>query len=177
MAAILDAGTYRARATEATLGITQGGKEQVAVRFALEPGLAQASIVWWGYFTEKTTVPTFKALRAAGWKGTDLADLSDLASPNTPEVELVIVHEANEAGEMRARVRWVNDAGGVALAAIDPNKAKVFAAKMRGALAVFDKEAGTPAPTKRPPPPRAPAVPQEVIDAQENQHSTDDIPF
>lgn len=178
--AILDAGTYRARAVEGALGETKSGKEQVAVRFTLlDPGLPQSNITWYGYFTDKTTETTFRALRTAGWKGSDLSDLSDLAG-ETPEVDLVVEHEEGQDGVTRARVRWVNGTGGVALGtALAPDKAKVFAAKMRGKLAAFDKGASTPAPkpAAKATPKKQAAVPQEVLDAQEGQHVSDDIPF
>lgn len=192
MAQILDAGTYRARAVEAALGFTGTGKEQVAVKFQLlDPGLVQSNITWYGYFTDGTIEGTFRALRSAGWKGQDLSDLSDLAGAETPEVDLVIHHEADQKGVMRARVRWVNSVGGVALkTALAPDRAKVFAAKMRGKLAAFDHAAGTeraPAPAPRAAPaPRTGSgrgsgstsgVPQEVLDAQEAENASDGIPF
>ena len=187
--AIIEAGTYRARAVEGALGETKTGKEQIAVRFALlDPGLPQSNITWYGYFTEKTTESTFKALRVAGWKGQDLSDLSDLAG-ETPEVDLVVEHEEGQDGTTRARVRWVNGTGGIALGTqLAPDKAKVFAAKMRGQLAAFDKDSGASARAVAAHAPARPAgrpsngaaeVPQEVLDAQahEADSASDDIPF
>lgn len=142
--AILDAGKYRAQAIEAALGETDTGKEQVAVRFRLLDIEGQ-EITWYGYFTDKTTESTFKALRTAGWKGQDLSDLSDLEAQDTPEVTLVIEHEADQQGNPRAKVRWVNGTGGLALKkALDPNRAKTFAARMKAQLVAFDQGAGTP---------------------------------
>jgi hypothetical protein len=147
---MLDAGTYRARAIEAALGETETGKEQIAVQFQLLD-LEGQQITWYGYFTEKTLETTFKALRTAGWKGQDLTDLSDLCAPaETPEVHLIVEHETYEnpqTGETktRARVRWVNGTGGLALKkALDPNKAKAFAARMRGQIVAFDRSSGAP---------------------------------
>jgi hypothetical protein len=151
---MLDAGTYRAQAIEAALGETDTGKEQIAVRFRLLDVEGQET-TWYGYFTDKTLETTFKALRTAGWKGQDLSDLSDLCGQDTPEVNLVVEHETYEnpqTGETktRARVRWVNGTGGLALKkALDPNKAKSFAARMKGKLAAFDLGAGTPKPPQR----------------------------
>jgi hypothetical protein len=157
---MLDAGTYRAKAIEAALGETDTGKEQIAVRFSLLDCENQ-EITWYGYFTDKTLETTFKALRTAGWKGQDLMDLSDLCGrEDAPEVFLVVEHETYE-GKTTAKVRWVNGAGGLALKkALDPNKAKTFAARMKGQIAAFDRSAGTPKP--------APA---------KNGHGPDDIPF
>lgn len=145
---MLDAGTYRAKAVEGALGETDTGKEQIAVRFELLDVEGQF-ITWYGYFTDKTLETTFKAIRTAGWKGQDLADLSDLSGQDVPEVMLVIEHETDQQGKPRARVRWVNSAGGLALKkALDGNKAKTFAAKMRGKLAAFDRSAGTKPPQR-----------------------------
>jgi hypothetical protein len=148
MANLLDPGTYRARSVEGALGQTSKGKEQVAVKFDLLDFPGQ-SITWFGFFTEATTNSTFKALRTAGWKGTDLSELSDLSNPDAPEVYLVIEHETYE-GKKTAKVRWVNSAGGLALKArLEPEQAKAFAARMRDQLAAFDaaskQNGGTPA--------------------------------
>ena len=177
---MIEAGNHRARAVEAQLGETKAGKEQVAVRFELLD-LGGQSITWYGYFTDKTTESTFKALRTAGWKGMDLSDLSDLSSQETPEVTLVVEHEqeqdeyGNATGKVRARVRWVNGQGGLSLkSALAPDKAKSFAARMKGKLAAFDRTNGAPKPApthangSRPPAPDAPPA-----GFQEN----DDIPF
>jgi hypothetical protein len=144
---ILPQGKYQAQAVEAALGETDTGKEQVAVRFKLLDPIegCQDSITWYGYFTDKTLETTFKALRTAGWKGQDLSDLSDLESQSTPEVVLVVEHEADQQNQVRAKVRWVNGTGGMALKkALEPDKAKVFAAKMRGQLAAFDQRSSLP---------------------------------
>ena len=188
--AILDAGTYRAHAVEGALGETKAGREQVAVKFRLlEEGLPMSTITWYGYFTEKTTNSTFRALRDAGWRGQDVSDLSDLSREDAPEVDLVIEHEVGQDGVTRAKVRWVNGVGGVALGAqMSPDKAKVFAAKMRGKLAAFDKDSGASARAVAAQAPARPAgrpsngaaeVPQEVLDAQahEADSASDDIPF
>lgn len=190
--AILAAGTYRGRAVEGALGETKTGKEQVAVRFALiGDGLAPTQLTWYGYFTDKTTATTFRALRSAGWTGTDLADLAEL-SGETPEVELVIEHETDPEGKVRARIRWVNGIGGIGLVApMTPGTASKFAARMRGRLAAYDAGAGTGAPTTPAPAatkPRAkprfaaPApddrVPLDVLDKQGGEQDDDDgIPF
>lgn len=189
MAQIIEAGTYRARAVEGALGETSTGKEQVAVVFELLD--VQQRITWYGYFSDKTLESTFKALRTAGWRGQDLSDLSDLSREDAPEVNLVVEHEADQKGTVRARVRWVNSTGGVGLkAALAPDKAKAFAARMKGALAAFDKGTGAPAvPAVRPkastrdmPLRRAPAptseVPQEVLDAQQDEAEPgESLPF
>ncbi len=179
--ALIEAGQYRARATNGVLGETKGGKEQVVVAFTLLDFPGQ-NMNWYGFFTEKTTEGTFRSLRTAGWKGSDLSDLSDLSKEDAPEVVVVVEHEADQQGAVRARIRWVNGTNGVGLkATLPPDKAKAFAARMKGKVVAFDRATGAPAqpaktaPAKRPV--KAVEVPQEVLDAQEGEHSTDDIPF
>lgn len=188
MAQLIEAGVYTARAVEGALGETSTGKEQVAVVFELS-GLQQR-ITWYGYFTDKTLESTFKALRTAGWRGQDLSDLSDLSRQDTPEVNLVVEHEDDKEGQPRARVRWVNSTNGVGLkAALAPDKAKAFAARMKGAVVAFDKGTGAPATpavkpkasTRNMPLRRAPepdGVPQEVLDAQQDSAEPgESLPF
>lgn len=192
MAQIIEAGTYRAKAVEGALGETSTGKEQVAVVFDLLD--AGQKITWYGYFTDKTLESTFRALRTAGWTGQDLSDLSTLSREDVPEVHLVVEHEDDKEGQPRARVRWVNSTGGMGLkSALAPDKAKAFAARMRGAVASFDRNAGpalkapaTPAvkpkastrdmPLRRAPEPDG--VPQEVLDAQQDEGEPgESLPF
>jgi hypothetical protein len=133
---MLDEGTYRARALDAALGETSKGTEQVGVQFELldHPG---TSITWWGYFSDKTMASTIKALRTCGWEGADLEDLSGIEKN---EVQLVIQHETDDKGVTRAKVRWVNGTGGVAMAnAMAPDKAKSFAQRMKGQIVAMDK--------------------------------------
>ena len=100
---MIAAGTYRARATDTQFGFTQGGKEEVAIRFQIETG---ERITWWGYFSEKAFPVTMRALSACGFQGDDLDDLSTVGDL---EVELVVTAEEDErTGKMRSRVRWVN---------------------------------------------------------------------
>lgn len=171
-------GTFKARATEGALGWTSKGKEQVAVNFVLLEGDAEGSqVTWYGYFSDKTQDGTIKSLRACGWLGDDLSDLTGI---DANEVWLVIEHEENEQdGSVRARVRWVNGGGGVQMKErMDADQARAFAARMKGAvLAQRSKSGGAPGTTtapprtppsgarqpapagRRPPPPRDPGPP------------------
>ncbi|MDP3208982.1 MAG: hypothetical protein Q8M65_07520, partial [Rhodoglobus sp.] len=88
---ILPEGTYRAKGIEAQLGFTNGGKEQVAISFQLlTPGFENERAAYYGTFSEKALEITIKALRACGWKGVDLSDLSGI---DANEVNLVVEHE------------------------------------------------------------------------------------
>lgn len=141
-------GRYRSRAVDSALGETGTGSEQVAIAFEIiEDGPALGTqITWYGYFTEKTFQTTMKALRAAGWKGTDFTELDSFENAGlTNEVELVIEQEpttdenGNPAGT-RARVRWVNAPGSIAVKQrLDPIKAKSLSDRLRGQALAFDQ--------------------------------------
>lgn len=123
-------GTFKARGREAELGMTDGGKEQVAVLLELLEGDDQGKhITWYGYFTEATVDRTLESLRLLGWQGDDLSDLSGI---DANEVYAVIVHDEYE-GKVSAKVNWINSNAGIAL----KNKmsladAKGFAERMKG---------------------------------------------
>lgn len=136
---MLPEGTYVAYAKGATLSESQNKKTpQVVVDF--EIGAAEQAgqrVQWVGFLTDKTTERTIESLRYAGWRGADLADLSDLSREDVPAVELVIAHEEYE-GKTYARVQWVNRVGGRVGAALPAEQAKALSAKMRGAIAAVD---------------------------------------
>lgn len=144
---LIPAGVYRARATDAQLGQTNSGSEQVAIAFqVLTLGFENQRLAYYGQFGEKSLEITVKALRACGWQGLDLADLSGVSAN---EVNLVVEHETYE-GKTRARVKWVNDGqAGLMKNVLDAGAAKSFAQRMRGAIA--NLEAGKPkaAPAQR----------------------------
>jgi hypothetical protein len=129
----------------AALGYTSKGTESVGVEFVLKESGQRVS--WYGYFSEKTTERTIEALRFCGWTGQDLSDLSEIGQDQNVEVNLVIEQEEYE-GKVRAKVQWVNRAGGLAMASpLDANQAKSFAQRMKGAVLAFDQKTG-PAPKK-----------------------------
>jgi hypothetical protein len=147
---------YAARAKTWGLGETSKGTEQIAVEFEILTEEAEFNhITWFGYFSDKTFERTIESLRHCGWTGHDLTDLTGL---DANEVELVIEDEDDEDGNPRARVRWVNRKGGLALKApLTGDKAKTFAASMRDKIKALDASAGRPtqakpvATAKRPP--------------------------
>lgn len=143
---MIEEGTYRARAVEAALGYTSNDTEQVAIDFELlDEELAGKHITWYGYFTDKTLETTLKSLRTCGWQSDDLSDLSGI---DANEVFVVVAHEEDQEGNLRARVRWVNSSGGgLALKTrMDEGAAKAFAERMRGhVLAQKSRPMGSPA--------------------------------
>lgn len=133
---MIQAQEVRAKAFEADLGFTGGGKEQIAVAFRLLEGPDQGKVItWYGFFSEKAIERTFESLRHCGWKGDDLTNLDGLYDK---EVRLVIEHEQGQDGETRAKVRWVNPMGGVALRTrMSPSELNAFAQKMKGKAALL----------------------------------------
>lgn len=143
----MEIGTWKAKAKAGALGMTSTNKEQVAVEFEVTEGPNIGKrMTWFGFFTDNTTERTFESLRAAGWKGQDLSDLSDLSAADVPEVSLVLENDTYE-GKTSVKIRWVNRLGGIPLKSqLDPNAAKAFAARMRGQVIAFDAKAGQPKP-------------------------------
>lgn len=174
---IIPAGTYRGRATEAQLGTTSTGKEQVAISFQLlTPGYEGQHLPYYGLFTDAALEITVKALRACGWQGVDLSDLSGI---DTNEVNLVVEHETYN-GVTRARIKWVNDGtAGLLKNVLGDAEKKAFAQRMRGAIAAL----GTPGPAKpaqqaRPATPRPAAQRQGgVMPPEPPPHTDADMPF
>jgi hypothetical protein len=157
-------GKYRARAVESGLGKASTGTEQVAVKFQLLD--ENLSIVWYGYFSDKTYERTVESLRSCGWKGSDPTELDNFATSGlgAEEVELVIEQETSidQSGGQgtRARVRWVNKpgAGGIGLKAkMEPDEAKSFAARMKAKILAMEQgkpKASPPrSPSRQPEPP------------------------
>lgn len=138
---MITAGRHRARAVEAALGYTNGGKEQVAVLFELADGdEAGQQITWYGYFTERTEERTLESLRYCGWEGDDI---SNLGSVTKNDVQIVVEMERSDDGHY-ARVRWVNRSG-TALALkshMNDEQKRAFAARMKGKAMTMRQASG-----------------------------------
>lgn len=164
-------GKHPARAVGGALGTTQKGTEQVGVEFVFTDGPNKDKrITWYGYFSEKTIDRTIESLRYAGWKGTDLSDLSDLSAENTPVVELVLETE-DYNGKSTVRVSWVNRFGGGGVAIkdkMDAGAAKSFAERMKAHVIAHDLQKGTATRAA----PAKPAAPKPAAPA-----SDIDVPF
>ncbi|WP_163869629.1 hypothetical protein [Myxococcus eversor] len=148
-------GKYRARGVQGALGVAGTGAEQVAVEFQLlgndgsEHYVGQ-SITWFGFFGDASLEHTIKGLRACGWQGDDVSDLTGV---DTYEVILVIENETYR-NETRPKVKWVNSMGsGVALKQqMEPTQARTFAQQMRRRILALEQGTGprsTPAPQQQ----------------------------
>lgn len=145
-------GTHKARAVDAALGMTQTGKEQVAVLFELTDGSCER-ITWYGYFTDATFERTVESLRYLGWTGTDLTDFIMLPSECVNEVEIVVDDEDDQRGNPVRKVRWVNSGRGVAVRdVLDDAQARAFGARMKARVAALQAKAGAPRPAPKPQP-------------------------
>lgn len=162
------AGTHRARAAEWALGMSQTGKEQIAVMFRITEGLHEGKhITWFGFFTEGTLDRTLESLRHCGWDSDSLAELDSLGAN---EVDLVIEDETYE-GKTRSRVKWVNRVSKLALKEqMTPDQVKAFAARLRGKTVASKQKytAGASAPKPR-------AAQQQTM--PDYAHDDSDIPF
>lgn len=139
-------GTWKARAVEGTLKKPkEGALPYVGVGFTILEGPNEGqSITWYGYLTEKTLQRTMEALGYCGWQGDMLDDLTGITDN---DVYLVVEHEPDQNGELRAKVRWVNSGGGVAVKnRLNAAEASDFAQRMRGQVMAARQRAGAPAP-------------------------------
>lgn len=165
-------GTYPAIAIpeQSALGEASTGTPCVEVMFQIQ-GPADyygQTIVWYGYLSEGAMKSTVKGLRACGWQGDNLEDLSTVGAN---QVELVIENEEYD-GKTRSKVRWVNQPGGNRVL-LDPSKKKSIAAQLRGQIRAIDAENGTAQKPAARPQPRVPARPTAATHGPTN----DDIPF
>jgi hypothetical protein len=169
----------RARAISAAIGAAGTGTRQIGIEFEY---LDEAGgITYYGPLTDAAFPYTMKAIRAAGFQGDDLSDLSSLTNETTPEVVLVIEPEEypKGSGKFTRKVKFINSAGGLAMKdALQGDDLKTFARQMKGKIVAFDRSAGAPKAAPRRAAPPADEVPLEEIDRQAaSGGGPDDIPF
>ena len=118
-------GTYRAQAVEgsAQYGQTKTGTDQIIIDMDLIDIGERVSVFL--YFSEKAAPHSMKRLRAAGWQGTNLADLSGLGSQ---ECQVSVKYEEYQ-GEQKMKVEIVSGGTVTIQNAFDDKSKKAFAAK------------------------------------------------
>lgn len=128
-------GRYNARALGHAFGQASTGNYQIGVELEVVDGEAAGErITWYGTFSEKSAEHTVKGLRALGWTGDNLATL-EAAGFGTKTASIVIEHEQDRDGAWRAKVAWVNPAGGVAFKnKVEGAELVAFAASMKGTI-------------------------------------------
>jgi hypothetical protein len=170
-------GKFKARAVDGALGKAGTGNEQIAIDFVFLEGEPEGQhITWYGYFSEKAVEYTLEALEHCGWQGEDLSDLTGI---DRNEVYLVIQHEEDQQGQLRARVRYVNEAGGIALKErLNPVEAQSFAQRMRGTVLARRQQKGQAPVAQRAAAPRPNAQPARQPPLRNSPApENDDIPF
>lgn len=150
----LPKGVYRGRGVSGGLGDSAAGNPQIGVNLEILNGeLAGERITWYGTFGDElkgaqkqtSTQTTYETLRALGWEGTDLTDLTGI---DQNDVEFMVDHE-DYNGKSRTKVKWVRRAGVVFKNPMTPDKAKAFAAQMAQKFQAMDIRNGRKAPQKR----------------------------
>jgi hypothetical protein len=162
---MINEGKHRARAVagSAQFGRASTGTEQIAVTFEfLDERMVGQEITWIGNFAnEQGTEITLKGLLAAGWATDDLSDLTGLGDT---EVQLVIEHEKGTDNVVRAKVRWVNKAGGgfAFKDAMSEGGVMGLAERVRGHAMKLRQASDNRAPVGRPAPARPARITQRL---------------
>lgn len=136
----IEAGTYRGVGVKGSeqYGMTSGGHDQIAADFELPDIGEQVSVFF--FFSEKAAPYSIKKLRAAGWKGNDLANLEGFGDQ---ECTIRISYEMYQ-GEQKMKTEVVVN-GTVTLAnALDDKGKKAFGAKFKALAAASAPASASP---------------------------------
>lgn len=160
---------YRCKAINVSLSESRRGTEMLGVELQfLDPEVNGYTMWWTGYFTDNAFPITYRALKALGYDGVEIAELvidnpEELASamekhfPN--EVFAVVQHEPVkrpsaeydpnselvETGEYRARVAFINSTqtSGALGTPMDAGKRAAFSAQMRAQFEAAHADSGS----------------------------------
>lgn len=140
---MIPAGRHTARAMVSGWGKTKNGNHEFAIEFEIVGGEANGErIVAYLYFTDGAFDRSIESLRACGWQGDDLGMLGTDDSLGRNEVQLIVEHETYD-GKNRARVKWINRAGGIPKRdELPKNELRSFAATMKGRIKALDAVKG-----------------------------------
>jgi hypothetical protein len=162
-------GTFRAKATSGQLCETKEQKPQVGVELELlEDDHKGKRVGWFGQLSSDASFEfTVKALRAAGWTGDDLSAISF----DGRECSIVIEEEQYDQDgvtKTSSKVKYINPIGGLQVKApMSTDRAKAFAAQMKGKVLAHNARTGTTTSSANG---AAPAVAKQL-------GQSDDIPF
>jgi hypothetical protein len=156
-------GEYSARAISWDFGQTKKGENQIAILFGLLDDPTKR-LTYYGQFGEKTLKHTMKALRACGWRGSDLSELFGGAGGLDEKDVMLVVENEEWDGKIRTRIKWVNPLGVSMESPLDAAGMKAFAASMKAKIVALD-----PASAKVKAAPKSVPVPKPT--------GGDDIPF
>lgn len=138
---LIPAGRYLARAVDSVLGKTSKGSEQLAITFQIvaPESYEGRQLVYYGYFTDKTVDKTLEALENTGWDGESIVHPIGVGSIDS---SIVVEHEADDKGQMRARIRWVNRPGGAAVKEkLDVSDAMALEQRLKGKMLARKQQA------------------------------------
>jgi hypothetical protein len=129
-------GCYRAKVVSKDFNEAKTGTIQLVIGFEVTQEGDQKGNTITGFFpcTENSMSYTVEKMRALGWKGVDLDDLSTLG---TEEADIVVKSESYN-GESRLKVAFVNKPGAVIVPPLDSDRRKAFAARMRSIVVGTD---------------------------------------
>jgi hypothetical protein len=146
----LNEGKYRAKPVHASLGQSSTGKDQIEVVLAFYDGdvISHTERTAWLYLTPAAFNRSIAALRACGWTGDDLSDLSSISADTSPDVEAVLGEEEYH-GQRKLKVKFINEWRD--RAPQDPESAKSFASLMREKVRAADLANKTKTPPKSAP--------------------------
>jgi hypothetical protein len=136
-------GKYRVVALSAYLGEPSAkGNVPLVVEMSIIGGPQHGnSLTAYLYWTKpEVSERSVEALRALGYSGDNLSEVSFPSGDAAVEAEAVVAWEAYE-GTIRAKVKWINSLGAGAKR-LEDAKARDFAKTMRGAFAAFDAKHG-----------------------------------
>ena len=134
-------GTYRARARQGTARLIESQKKQTPGVEVTIDLVNAGEMTWTGYLSGGAVNLTVKAMRAMGWQGEDLNDLSTIGSCDFE----VVVEDEEYRGRYYPKIKYVNEIGrGEAKQAppLDDSKKRMLAAAMRGVIRNADLENG-----------------------------------
>lgn len=119
-------GIYRGRGVAGSeqYGVTNNGTDQIAIDMDLDGGHRVTTFL---YFSDKSAKYSIQRLRALGWQGSDLTNLSGI---DANDVDVEIKYEEFQ-GEMKMKVNIV--AGGTVTLdkPLDDKGKKAFAARFK----------------------------------------------
>jgi hypothetical protein len=136
---LISAGDHLAKCRTLDLGMTSTGKEQAKIQFILcdeEDPFYDRVINGFVYFSDKAMKHALRALRAMGWKGTDIDELPGLAQMGelANVVRLTIEHDEYK-GKISHKVKWISDPNGASAdRPLDDDKRKDLRDRMRKAI-------------------------------------------
>ena len=163
MSDLIPPGLYNATIRAYALTETLAHEERFKVEFVVSDGEWQGQYVVadYGFKEGAQEKLTFEQLRAIGWKG---VDLSSVQLDTESVFQITVKHDTNPA-DGKTKARALVRTGGVEKYALDANRAKAFAAKMRQRVAAYDAQNGAPASTATPPRTAAPAQTRQTAPA------------